>query len=401
MLRSGLSVHSPSPWCALPSPSGSGAPVAHLQDDSLASVRFLARLETLSVAPPQRWLPLDRALLADAREASRHLDGAGWRWGRVLTDWARAARLRSGGAAPCRSRNPGHRRRLCAREACHDWRAAPVGLLPLLVRHCGRVISPAMAKALTTASISEAAMHAHGALVAEVPFTPYPRASRPSGSPPSSYDSATAAAVLRAEPVDTGRLLRASEIFGAVLDAGPLTFRQAAQLYNLTFKRPGRMQAMCAPLWLRHAGPTALPRISPHDTAPRRLRDRRVVLGRPGTNGSARVARAAVADGTDRPAYPSTGQRQSSTGRRDDAGRAPARRRDRRPSCDPRRHRFLIAVAAPRPPTVSRPTQQRRRTRPIHPHPAQADRHPQQGFAALAQRPRRLNPVSAGGHDHG
>ncbi|MBP2037893.1 hypothetical protein [Streptomyces avidinii] len=118
-----------------------------------------------------------------------------------------------------------------------------------------------MAKALTTASISEAAMHAHGALVAEVPFTPYPRASRPSGSPPSSYDSATAAAVLRAEPVDTGRLLRASEIFGAVLDAGPLTFRQAAQLYNLTFKRPGRMQAMCAPLWLRHAGPTALPRI--------------------------------------------------------------------------------------------------------------------------------------------
>ncbi|MFE2140312.1 hypothetical protein ACFXA3_00855 [Streptomyces sp. NPDC059456] len=76
-----------------------------------------------------------------------------------------------------------------------------------------------------------------------------------------SYDSATAAAVLRAKPVDTGRVRHAPEIFGALLDAGPLAFRQAAQLHNLTFRRPGRMQAACAPLWLRHAGPTALPRI--------------------------------------------------------------------------------------------------------------------------------------------
>ncbi|MFG2487591.1 hypothetical protein ACGFSI_33155 [Streptomyces virginiae] len=235
--------------------------VAHLQDDSLASVRFLARLETLSVAPPQQWLPLDRALLADAREASRHLDGVGWRWGRVLYGlgrerhaYALVARLLSDPAT-------GDIGAGLAREACHDWRAAPVELLPLLVRHCGRNISSAMAKALTTASISEAAMHTHGALVAEIPFTPYPKARRPSGSPTPSYDSTTAAAVLQAKPVDTGRLHRAPEIFGALLDAGPLTFRQAAQLYNLTFKRPGRIQAMCAPLWLRHAGPTALTRV--------------------------------------------------------------------------------------------------------------------------------------------
>lgn len=58
-----------------------------------------------------------------------------------------------------------------------------------------------------------------------------------------------------------GRLSEAPEIFDALLNAGPLTFRQAAQLYNLTFRRPGRMQGLCAPLWLRHAGPAALPRL--------------------------------------------------------------------------------------------------------------------------------------------
>ncbi|MFE5480989.1 hypothetical protein [Streptomyces sp. NPDC056527] len=235
--------------------------VAHLQDDPLASVRFLARLETLSVAPPRQWPPLDRALFADAREAARHLDGVGGRWGRVLYGlgrerhvYALAARLL--GDPATRDIGAG-----LAREACHGWRAAPVELLPLLVRHCGRGISLAMAKALTTASISEAAMERHGVLIATVPFTPYPKARRPSGSPTPSYDSTAAAAVLQDKPVDTGRLHRAPEIFGALLDAGPLTFRQAAQLYNLTFKRPGRMQAVCAPLWLRHAGATALPRI--------------------------------------------------------------------------------------------------------------------------------------------
>lgn len=235
--------------------------VAHLHDDPLASVRFLARLETLRVASPEQWPPLDRALLADAREAARHLDGIGWRWGGVLYGlrreqhvYALVARLVSDPATLDIGAG-------LAREACHDWRAAPVVLLPLLVRHCGEGISPAMAKALTTASVSEAALRTHGALIADLPFTPYPKARRPSGGPPPSYDSTTAAAVLQARPVDTGRLRHAPEIFGALLDAGPLTFRQAAQLYNLTFKRPGPTQAACAPLWLRHAGPTALPRL--------------------------------------------------------------------------------------------------------------------------------------------
>ncbi|MFI1279822.1 hypothetical protein ACH4U5_03525 [Streptomyces sp. NPDC020858] len=241
-----------------------GGSVAHLQDDPLASVRFLAHLATLRAAPPEQWPTLDRALLSEAPEAARHLDGVGWRWGRVLYGlrrehhvYALVARLLGDPATLDIGAG-------LAREACHDWRAAPVELLPLLVRHCGRGISPAMAEALTTASLSEAAMRAHRALPATVPFTPYPKPRRPSGSlppPSSSYDRVTAAAVLRAEPVGIGRLLRAPELFGALLDAGPLTFRQAAQLYNLTFKRPGRMQALCAPLWLRHAGPTAVPRL--------------------------------------------------------------------------------------------------------------------------------------------
>lgn len=240
-----------------------GDSVAQLRDDPLASVRFLAHLETLRGAPAEHWPTFDRALLADAQEAARHLDGVGRRWGWVLYGlrrehhvYALVARLL--GDPATRDIGAG-----LAREACHDWRAAAVELVPLLVRHCGRGISPAMAKTLTTASISEAAMQAHGALMATVPYTPYPKARRrrPTGSPPPSYDVTTAAAILQARPVDTGRLSRAPEIFGALLDAGPLTFRQAAQLYNLTFRWPGRMQALCAPLWLRHAGPSALPRL--------------------------------------------------------------------------------------------------------------------------------------------
>lgn len=150
-----------------------------------------------------------------------------------------------------------------ARAACHAWRAAPSELLPLLVRHHGREPSRAVTDALTTASISAQAMSAHGDLLATIGFTPYPRpGERCHGSrstPP--YDGTSAAALLAAKPMGIGRLSRAPEIFGALLDEGPLTFRQAAQLYNLTFGWPGRIQGGCAPLWLRHAGPRALPRL--------------------------------------------------------------------------------------------------------------------------------------------
>lgn len=238
-----------------------GGSVAPLRDDPLASVRFLARLETLRDAPREQWPTLEGALLADAREAARHLDGVGRRWGRVLCGlgrdehvYALVARL----VADPATRDLGAG---LAREACHNLRAAPVVLLPLLARHCGQEVSPAMAKALTTISISKAAVRAHGALMAALPFTPYPEPHRPSGNPPPVYDSITAAAILGAKPLGIGRLLRAPEIFGALLDAGPLTFRQAAQLYGLTFERPCHMQGVCAPLWLRHAGSAALPRL--------------------------------------------------------------------------------------------------------------------------------------------
>ncbi|MGW6705430.1 hypothetical protein ACWGDE_11135 [Streptomyces sp. NPDC054956] len=235
--------------------------VAHLRDDPLASVRFLAHLATLRTAAPECRPELDAALLADAREAAIHLADAGERWGRVLSApdrerhaYETAARLLT---APA-TRDIGAQ---LARAACHAWRAAPVELLPLLVRHRGREISPAVADALTTASISERAMREHGGLLAEIGFPPYPRARAPRHAGTRSYDAGSAAELLAAKPVGIGRLRDAPEVFGALLDEGPLTFRQAAQLYNLTFARPGRMQALCAPLWLRHAGPPALPRI--------------------------------------------------------------------------------------------------------------------------------------------
>ncbi|MET9467179.1 hypothetical protein ABZY44_20725 [Streptomyces sp. NPDC006544] len=148
-----------------------------------------------------------------------------------------------------------------ARAACHTWRAAPVRLLPLLVLHGGPEPSPAVTDALVTASISEQATRAHGDLLATVGLTSYPRprGTRRAGRP--SYDGTSAAELLSAKPLGIGRLNHAPEIFGALLDEGPLTFRQAAQLYNLTFRWPGRMQGVCAPLWLRHAGPRALPRL--------------------------------------------------------------------------------------------------------------------------------------------
>ncbi|MFI1867279.1 hypothetical protein [Streptomyces jumonjinensis] len=243
-----------------------GASVAHLRADPLASVRFLAHLETLRAAPPGQWPALDAALLADARDAARHAEDIGRAWGRVLHrlgrerhTYALVARLLADPA----TRDTGA---ALAREACHDWRAAPVELLPLLVRHSGREVGPRLAEALTTASISKAAMRVHGALAATVPFTPYPATRRSRSGPSPSYDGPSAAAVLAAKPVGISRLGHAPEIFGALLDAGPLTLRQAAQLYNLTFRRPGRTQAVCAPLWLRHAGPAALPRLLAHMT---------------------------------------------------------------------------------------------------------------------------------------
>jgi hypothetical protein len=149
-----------------------------------------------------------------------------------------------------------------AREACHLWRAAPVRLVPALVRRQCASPSEALAAALTTASISAEATRVHAALLATVPFTPCSRpVPHPAGPGRPSYDGVTAAGRLAALPVGVRRLDHAVELFGALLDAGPLTFRQAAQLYNLTFRRPGRTQADCAHLWLRHAGPQAAPRL--------------------------------------------------------------------------------------------------------------------------------------------
>ncbi|MEU6228467.1 HEAT repeat domain-containing protein [Streptomyces sp. NPDC047042] len=237
-----------------------GPAAAHLTDDDLASVRFLAHLETLRSAPPTRWRALDAALLHDAREAAHHLADAGQLWGQALYRLRReqdtyvlVARLLADPA----TRDIGAE---LAREACHGWRAAPTRLLPLLLRCYRQRPTPALDAAIVTASISEAARRTHGALLNEVHRAPSPRARRrPSAAPV--YDNASAAALLAAKPVGITRLAHAPEIFAALLDAGPLSFRQAAQLYNLTFRHPGRSQAECAPLWLRHAGPSAGPRV--------------------------------------------------------------------------------------------------------------------------------------------
>ncbi|NNN30993.1 hypothetical protein HLK59_11545, partial [Streptomyces sp. S3(2020)] len=238
-----------------------GSAAAHLTDDDLASVRFLAHLETLRAAPPTRRQGLDTALLDDVLEAAHDLKDIGHIWGEVLyglrrehDTYALVARLLADPA----TRDIGAD---LAREACHDWRLAPVRMMPLLLRHRGQSGTPALDTALTTASISEAARRTHGTPLAEVvPVTPSPGA-RPIPSTSKAYDNASAAALLAAKPLGITRLAHASEIFEALLDAGPLTFRQAAQLYNLTFRRPGRSQAECAPLWLRHAGPSALSRL--------------------------------------------------------------------------------------------------------------------------------------------
>ncbi|MCF2530490.1 hypothetical protein [Yinghuangia soli] len=186
--------------------------------------------------------------------------GVGWRWAFLFVRQEReeaacavAARL----LATPRTRNVGAE---FAQVACWRWRASAVELLPLLVPQAGETASPALAEALATALLSSAARREHAALPAVLTggaYSPYVR--RPSTPPV--YDRAAAAELLAAKPVGIGRLKYAPEIFGALLDAGPLTFRQAAQLYNLTFRWPGRTAAEAAPLWLRHAGPTALSRL--------------------------------------------------------------------------------------------------------------------------------------------
>ncbi|WP_354644371.1 hypothetical protein [Kitasatospora camelliae] len=237
------------------------ADLAGRRDDPLASVRFLAHLAALQAADPAARPELDAALLADVQEASRHLTRTGRRWGWTLYGlrreqhtYALAARLLADPA----TREVGAD---LTRAACHGWRAAPVALMPLLLRHAGPRPGPRIAAALRTASISRAAMDVHGGAAAAVAFTPYERGRPAACAPVPRYDRDGAAALLAAKPVGVARLAHAPAVFGALLDAGPLTFRQAAQLHNLAFLRPGRMQALCAPLWLRHAGPAALPRL--------------------------------------------------------------------------------------------------------------------------------------------
>ncbi|MGW6914370.1 HEAT repeat domain-containing protein [Kitasatospora sp. NPDC054939] len=238
-----------------------GPAAAPLHGDPLASVRFLANLAALHTAAPAQYPALDAALLADAREAALHLPDLGRRWGRVLCEVGRERHLYSLAArllADPATRDAGAG---LAREACHHRRAAPVVLLPLLARHYRRHPGPALADALTTALISRAARRTHAVIVAGLPFAPPPPPPRPPFGDQPAYDSDTAAALLAAKPVGIARLRHATAVFTALLDAGPLTFRQAAQLYGLTFDRPSRCQAECAPLWLRHAGPTVLPRL--------------------------------------------------------------------------------------------------------------------------------------------
>lgn len=222
------------------------------------SVRFLAGLEALRKAPEEVWPVLDGALSADVREAACELPDLGTLWGAALEARGRerhAYVLAGHLLADPATRDVGAR---LARAACHAWRAAPVELVPSLVRYRGEPPSPAVSRALATASLSGAARRAHGALLSVRGFPPFPVSRRRDRK---AYSPESAAGALAALPVGVSRLNAAREVFGALLDAGPLSFRQAAQLYNLTFRRPGRTQAACAPLWLRHAGPSAAPRL--------------------------------------------------------------------------------------------------------------------------------------------
>ncbi|MGW1467294.1 hypothetical protein ACWCPT_23485 [Streptomyces sp. NPDC002308] len=234
--------------------------VAARRTDPQPSVRFLALLETLRRAPEEEWPALDAALSADVREAAPELPDLGTSWGSVLRRLGRerhAYVLVERLLADPATRDVGAD---LAQAVCHAWRAAPVELVPSLARYGAEPLSPAFSRALTTASLSEAARRRHGALLSARGFPPRVKFCRGERKR-KSYSAESAAEALAALPVGVGRLSAAPEIFGALLDAGPLSFRQAAQLYNLTFRWPGRMQAACAPLWLRHAGPSALSRL--------------------------------------------------------------------------------------------------------------------------------------------
>ncbi|MGW7363687.1 hypothetical protein ACWGI8_09715 [Streptomyces sp. NPDC054841] len=243
--------------------AGRGLPEAaeQLRGDSLAAVRFLAHLSLLGDARSAQWPALDAALLADAEEAAPYVPWLGERWAGALYRLDREAQTYAlarhllGRGRPIALRQVGVQ---LARRACQDWRAAPVELLPHLVPH---IALPGGDDAVRTALISQAAVREHAALIAGAEITPPPRRRRWTRGTSRSYDSRAAAEHLAARPIGIARLSRAREIFGPLLDAGPLTFRQAAQLYNLTFSWPNAMQASCAPLWFRHAGASSLPRL--------------------------------------------------------------------------------------------------------------------------------------------
>uniref|UniRef100_A0AAU2JZX7 HEAT repeat domain-containing protein n=1 Tax=Streptomyces sp. NBC_00049 TaxID=2903617 RepID=A0AAU2JZX7_9ACTN len=226
-----------------------GPAVVRLGSDPQPAVRFLARLTELGRAPAEQWPFLDRALLHDAAAAARHLDDAGGRWewtlsrlGREDDTYALAHRLLDDPSPAVRDIGAD-----LARGACQSWRAGPARLLARLRELQERSGSEALAGAVHTATGPAAAAG--------------PWAERWLFAPPQPMEPSEAAEALASRPIGIGRFQEAPRVFGALLDEGPLTFRQAAQLYQLTFARPCIVQALAAPLWLRHAGPSALPRL--------------------------------------------------------------------------------------------------------------------------------------------
>ncbi|GAA1359220.1 hypothetical protein [Streptomyces beijiangensis] len=246
--------------------SGTGAAlVARLRADRQPEVRLAAHLAALRTLSPDRTPEAVAGVLA-------HLDAAGdaagdgasmgsWSVGEMWADvyvrydeprpldhFRQAAGLLAD-PAPVRRRVGLD----MSRVALHEWRAAPENLTPSWVRMFDDLVDSLRLAALELVGSSRAASRR-----AADPRVPIP--------PPCEVrkrvdvDRDAAEAYLAARPVE-GRL--PPQMFHALLDHGPLTGRQAAQLTHQVFTRPSFAQARNARAWWRHAGVASAPALLP------------------------------------------------------------------------------------------------------------------------------------------
>ncbi|WP_329120308.1 hypothetical protein [Streptomyces sp. NBC_01465] len=234
--------------------------VARLRGDGQAEVRLAAHLTALHTLPPGRAAEAEAGVVAELGAAGSSVGSwsVGEVWGDAYGrhDAPRPRDLFRRAAELLVDPDP-VRRRVgldLSRVALCEWRAAPEWLSSGWVRMFDDPVAELRSDAKALVGLSRAA--SRRAADPRVPVPP-PCEVRV----PVAVEPRDAEACLASRPVDASRL--PPRMFHALLDRGPLSERQIAQLRHQVFTRPSAGQARHARAWWRHAGEASAPVLLP------------------------------------------------------------------------------------------------------------------------------------------